>query len=140
MSKKLNLSPSFETPNFFHVIMGACLFLLLTLLFYIFPYVFFGFSLVSMPILFFNAVFIFLIFPLRGQLFHKISLTVVGNVVGFCWEYSLACLAANAFHYLGGWSGAIYFVISPLLELFWIVSMWSLGLSILASNQPTVNR
>lgn len=93
-----------------------------------------------MPILFFNAVFIFLIFPLRGSLFHKISLATIGNIVGFGWEYFLACLAANTFHYLGGLSGAVYFVINPFLELFWIVSMWALGLSVLASQQTASNR
>jgi hypothetical protein len=140
VSKKLNLSSTLETPNFFHAIMGVYLFLLLTLFFYVFPYMFFGFSLVSMPILFFNAVFIFLIFPLKGQLFHKISLATICTIVSFGWEYFLACLVANTFHYLGGLSGAVYFVINPFLELFWIVSMWAVGLSVLASQQTASNK
>jgi len=93
-----------------------------------------------MPILFFNAVFIFLIFPLKGPLFHKISLATIGNIAGFGWEYFFACLGANTFHYLGDSAGAIYFVVNPFLELFWIVTMWALGLSVLASTQKTINR
>jgi hypothetical protein len=93
-----------------------------------------------MPILFFNTVFIFLIFPLKGQLLHKIFLATIGIMVGLGWEYFLACLAVNTIHYLGDWSGAIYFVINPFLELFWIVFMWSLGLSVLASAPSTINR
>lgn len=136
-TKKVNLSPSFEAPNFFHAIMGAYLFLFLTLLFCVFPCVFFGFSLLSMPLLFFNAVFVFLIFPLKGSLFHKFSLATMGNIVGFGWEFFSVCLTANAFHYFGGWSGAVFFVVNPFLELFWMVSMWALGLSILASREKT---
>jgi hypothetical protein len=93
-----------------------------------------------MPILFFNTIFILLIFPLKGRLLHKILIATIGNMAGLGWEYFSTCLAVNAFHYLGDWSGAIYFVINPFLELFWIVFLWSLGLSVLASAASTINR
>lgn len=136
-SKRINLSSSFETPNFFHAIMGAHLFLFLALVFYVFPYIFLGFSLVSMPLLFFNAVFTFLVFPLRGPLFHKFSFAAMGNMTGFVWQYFSASLATNTCHYFGEWSGAIFFMVNPFLELFWIVGMWALALSILASREKT---
>jgi hypothetical protein len=90
--------------------------------------------------LFFNAVFIFLIFPLEGPLFHKISLATIGNMAGFGWESFLTCVAANTRYYFGGLSSAVYFVVNPFLELLWIVSMWALGLSILASRKNKDNR
>ena len=90
-----------------------------------------------MPILFFNAIFIFLIFPLNGPLLYKILLAGVGNVVGLVWEYFLGYLAANTCHYLGNVYGVLYFIVSPFLELLWIVSMWALGLSVLASKKES---
>jgi len=137
LSKHVDLAAAVIHPNFFHAIMGAYLFLLLILLFCVFPYAFFGFSLISITILFFNAIFIFLVFPLKGPLFHKVSLATIGNVSGFGWEYFLGYLAENTYHYFGGLSDAVYFVVNPFLELFWIVSMWALGLSVLASRQKS---
>ena len=124
-------------PNFFHVIMGTYVFISLILLLWVLPQVFFSFTLVSLPVLFFNAIFIFLIFPLDGSLVHKISLASVGNMVGLVWEYFLGYLAANTCYYLGENYGGLYFVASPFLELLWIVSMWALGLSVLASKKKS---
>ena len=140
MGYNSGLSSTFETPNLFHAIMGVYLFLLLTLSFYVLPSLFLGFSLVSMPILFFNSVFIFLIFPLRGPLFLKIALASLSNVMGFGWEYFLACLSSGSFYYFGESSGIICFVIIPFLELLWIISVFALGLSILASRQKRLDR
>lgn len=136
-SKNLSLESPAIYPNFFHAIMGAYVFVLLILLLWIFPQVFLGFTLVSMPILFFNAIFIFLIFPFNGPLPYKILLAGVGNVVGLVWEYFLGYLAANTCHYLGNVYGVLYFIVSPFLELLWIVSMWALGLSVLASKKES---
>jgi len=114
--------------------MGTYAFLLLILLFWVIPHVFFGFTLVSMPLLFFNALFVFLIFPLNGPLFYKIFLVAGGNMIGLLWEYFLAFLAANTCYYFGDGFGGLYFLVSPFLALVWIVSIWALGLSILASK------
>jgi len=140
VDRNFSLSSTFEMPNFFHAIMGAYLFLLLTLLFCVFPSVFLGFSLVSLPILFCNTTIIFLIFPLKGPLFHKIALATLSNAGGFGWEYFLACLASGSVHYFGGLSGAVYFVVVPFLELFWVVSIFALGLSVLASHKEIRSR
>ena len=117
--------------------MGGYVFFLLILLLWVLPYVFFGFVMVSMPLLFFNAIFIFLIFPLNGPLLYKVSLAGLGNLVGLVWEYFLAYIVANTLHYFGNVFGGLYFMVIPFLELDWIVSMWALGLSILASKCKT---
>jgi hypothetical protein len=140
LSKKGSLDALVISPDLFHTIMGIYVFILLTLLFCVLPSILFGFTLFSLPILFFNSIFIFLIFPLSGLLFYKISLAIIGNIVGFCWEYFLSCLAADTCYYLGDASGVVYFVANPFLELVWIVSMWALGLSILASKQKVGRR
>jgi hypothetical protein len=129
-------SPSIH-PDFFHAIMGGYVFIMLILVLWILPYVFFGFTMVSMTLLFFNAIFIFLIFPLNGPLLYKFSLVGIGNLVGLVWEYFLAYLIANMLYYFGNVFGGLCFMLIPFLELVWIVSMWALGLSILASKQKT---
>ena len=125
-------------PNLFHTIMGAYVFLLAILLFWVYPYVFYGFTMVSMHVLLFNALFIFLIFPLNGPLFYKISLAAVGNVVGLVWEFFLAYIATSLCQQFGSVFSELYFVADPFFELFWIVSMWSLGLSILAQKAKNI--
>jgi hypothetical protein len=120
--------------------MGGYVFLLLILVLWVLPYVFFGFAMVSMPLLFFNAIFVFLLFPLNGPLLYKFSLVGIGNLVGLVWEYFLAYLVANMLHHFGNIFGGLYFMLIPFLELVWIVSMWALGLSILASKQKNHER
>lgn len=120
-------------PNLFHVTMGTYAFILLFLLSWVYPYVFFGFSLVSLVVLFFDALFVFLVFPLTGSLFYKIVLLTAGHVVGFVWEYFLSFIAANLAHYCGDGFGCLFLMVCPFFELFWVVSMWAFGLSVLVS-------
>jgi hypothetical protein len=134
-SKQESLDSFSISPNLFHIIMGAYAFVLVMLLFCVLPSILFGYTVVSLPILFFNVIFIFLVFPLDGPLLYKISLAAVGNMTGFGWEYFLSRLVADTCYYLGAASVAIYSIVNPFLELVWIVSMWALGLSTLASKR-----
>jgi len=128
-----SLEPLAVNPNLFHVTMGTYAFILLFLLSWVYPYVFFGFSLVSLVVLFFDALFVFLVFPLTGSLFYKIFLLAAGHGVGFVWEFFLAFITANLTHYCGDGFDCLYVVICPFFELFWVVSMWAFGLSVLVS-------
>lgn len=87
-----------------------------------------------MPLLFFNLVFVFLIFPLKGPLFHKFSLATLAYLTGAGWEYFALTLSTNFDYYLGKWSSTFFFVVNPFLELFWMISVWTYGLSVLASK------
>ena len=85
-------------------------------------------------IIFFNLLFVFLLFPLEGTLLRKIVLLFAGNIVGFLWyliqlslkEASMFFLSPDAFK-------IITIVAKPLIDFVWIVSIWSLSLSVLAS-------
>jgi len=82
----------------------------------------------------FNFLFIFLLFPLEGQLFRKVYLLVGGNIVGVAWYLiQLSCEGASVFHSGVGAFKIIAVVVGPIVDLIWIVSVWSLGLSVLAS-------
>lgn len=87
---------------------------------------------------FFNLLFVFLLFPLEGTLLRKLALLFAGNIVGLLWyliqlslkEASMFFLSIDAFK-------IIAVVVSPIIDFIWIVSLWSLSLSVLASAKKT---
>ncbi len=84
----------------------------------------------------FNFLFVFLLFPLEGPLFRKVYLLVAGNGVGLAWYLIQSLFSAASVFYLGADTFKIItVVIGPIIDLIWIVSVWSLGLSVLASAQ-----
>ena len=87
-------------------------------------------------ICFFNFIFVFLLFPLHGAISRKVMLLIAGNFVGIVWHLFLAYFE-NVFLYFSTTNLKIVFlVISPLANFMWIVSLWSISLSILAKNNP----
>jgi len=85
-------------------------------------------------IILFNLLFVFLLFPLEGSLLRKVGLLFAGNFVGALWylirsafqEASVLYLSIDALK-------VIAVVVSPIIDFIWIVSLWSLSLSVLAS-------
>jgi len=90
---------------------------------------------------FFNLLFVFLLFPLEGTLLRKIVLLFAGNSVGLLWyliqlslkEVSMFFLSTDAFK-------IITILAKPLIDFVWIVSIWSLSLSVLASAKRKTER
>jgi len=90
---------------------------------------------------FFNLLFVFLLFPLEGTLLRKIVLLFAGNSVGLLWylmqvsfeEVSIFFLSTDAFK-------IIILLAKPLIDFVWIVSIWSLSLSVLASAKRKTER
>lgn len=82
----------------------------------------------------FNFLFIFLLFPLKGSLFRKVYLLVAGNIVGLAWYLIQSSFGATSVFFLGADATKIItVVVAPIINLIWIVAVWSLGLSVLAS-------
>jgi hypothetical protein len=89
-------------------------------------------TLVSIVI--FNFLFIFLLFPLEGPLLRKVLLLVSGNLVGLAWYFIQSSFVVASAPYLeAGAFKVVYVIVCPIIDLVWIVSVWSLGLSVLAS-------
>jgi hypothetical protein len=85
-------------------------------------------------IIIFNCLFVFLLFPLEGPLFRKVYLLVAGNIVGLVWHFIKSSFGEASVFYLGADTlKIITVVIGPIIDLAWIVSVWSLSLSMLAS-------
>ena len=118
-------------PNFFHMVVGSVL---------VAAIVFLHFQLIpnfSLPVLasigFFNLLFLFLLFPLEGPLTRKTVLLVGGNTVGVLW-YFVQLSLGDVFLVLNTDTFKIItLIVTPLIDFVWIVAVWSLSLSVLAS-------
>jgi hypothetical protein len=83
----------------------------------------------------FNFLFVSLIFPLNGTLTRKLSMLFVGNIVGLLWNYLFSLFVAVVANYFGKFFDTIYIILSPFVNLIWIVSFWSISLAVLAKSK-----
>ena len=95
-----------------------------------------GFDLAALfSVLFFNFLFVFFLFPLKGSLLRKALLLIAGNGVGALW-YLLQFSLKETIIFLNIESLETLFLIAkPLADFVWIVVMWSVSLSTLTSHR-----
>jgi hypothetical protein len=82
---------------------------------------------------FFNMLFLFLLFPLEGPLLRKTVLLIGGNIVGVLWYFIQSSFEEAFFVLNTGTFKVIILIAKPLIDFVWIVAVWSLSLSVLAS-------
>lgn len=133
-SKGERLGPPKVKPNFLHMVVGSGLAAVIILAhFQLVPLL----SLSALiAIILFNLLFVFLLFPLEGSLLRKVGLLFAGNFVGALWyiiqsafqEASVFFMSIDAFK-------VIAVVVTPIINFIWIVSLWSLSLSVLTSKK-----
>jgi len=83
----------------------------------------------------FNFLFVSLTFPLDGTLTRKIFMLLIGNIIGLFWNYLFSLFAYTVAYYLGESFNTLYIILSPFVNLIWIVSFWSISLTALASSE-----
>lgn len=83
----------------------------------------------------FNFLFVSLTFPLDGTLTRKIFMLLIGNIIGLFWNYLFSLFAYTVAYYLGEFFNTLYIILSPLVNLIWIVSFWSISLTALANSK-----
>ena len=83
----------------------------------------------------FNFLFVSLTFPLDGTLTRKLSMLLIGNIIGLFWNYLFSLFAYTVAYYLGEFFNTLYIILSPLVNLIWIVSFWSISLTALANSK-----
>jgi hypothetical protein len=89
----------------------------------------------------FDFLFVSLVFPLDGSFVKKIALLLIGNVIGLLWNSVFSSFSYVAACYFGESLNVLYIILNPLLNLIWVVSFWSISLSVLASSKTVkVNR
>jgi hypothetical protein len=125
-------------PNFFHMAIGS---VLVTAIIVLHVQLIRKLDLPALvAIIFFNLLFVFLLFPLEGPLLRKVVLLIAGNNVGALW-YIIQLLFQDAFFFLSTDTFKIIFLVAkPLIDFVWIVAVWSLSLSVLASYKRKTER
>ncbi len=83
----------------------------------------------------FNFLFVSLTFPLDGTLTRKIFMLLIGNIIGLFWNYLFSLFAYTVAYYLGESFNTLYIILSPLVNLIWIVSFWSISLTVLTNSK-----
>jgi hypothetical protein len=125
-------------PNLFHMAVGSVLVTAIIVLhFQLIP----TFDLPALAAIgFFNLLFLFLLFPLEGPLLRKTVLLIGGNTVGVLW-YLIQLSFKEAFLVLNTDTFKIITLVTmPLIDFVWIVAVWSLSLSVLASYRIKMER
>ena len=125
-------------PNFVHMAVGS---VLVTAIIVLHVQLIRKLDLPSLvTIIFFNLLFVFLLFPLEGPLLRKVVLLIAGNSVGTLW-YIIQLSFKDAFLFLNADLFKIIFIVAkPLVDFVWIVAVWSLSLSVLASYRGKMER
>ncbi|MFQ5866323.1 MAG: hypothetical protein ACE5IW_13965 [bacterium] len=119
-------------PNYLHMSVGVGVAVAMFLIYFPLCRILNESTLISITV--FNFLFVFLLFPLEGPLFRKVCLLVAGNIVGLAWHFITSSFGAASVFYLGADAFKIInVVIGPIIDLIWVVTLWSLGLSMLAS-------
>jgi len=81
-------------------------------------------------LLFFNFLFICITFELNGTLARKLGIMALGNIVGLFWNAVLFFFATAGSAYFGETFNVLYAIFRPFLNFMWIISFWSLSLSV----------
>jgi hypothetical protein len=87
----------------------------------------------------FNFLFASLIFPLNGTLTKKISMLVIGNIIGLIWNYLFYLFAYTAANSFGNLFSIPYIILGPFINLVWIVAFWAMSLTWLTPSKRKVD-
>ena len=88
-------------------------------------------------LLIFNLFFFSLTVHLNGTLNRKLGVLALGNIMGLCWNFVLYYFAIAGVTFFGEPFHVFYAVSYPFLNFMWIVSFWSLSLTVLPKPKST---
>jgi hypothetical protein len=86
----------------------------------------------------FNFLFVSFTFPLNGALAKKVFLLITGNFICLLWNYLISLFAHTLAFNFSDIFNTLYIIFTPLLNLFLIVSFWSVSLTVLAGTKGKV--
>ena len=82
----------------------------------------------------FNILFLLILMPLKGSLARKIAILVVGNVLSFLWSTLFCLFVRVTVGQMGGMLHLLYALLSPVLNVLWVVAFWSTSLTFLTER------
>ncbi|MBT0160048.1 hypothetical protein G4O51_08690 [Candidatus Bathyarchaeota archaeon A05DMB-2] len=91
----------------------------------------------TVTLLIFNLLFTSLIFQLKGAVNKKLFLLALGNVIGLFWSYVFCSVSAVGTLVFGEGFNVVYAIFFPFLNFTWVVSFWSLSLTVLTPQANT---
>jgi hypothetical protein len=89
----------------------------------------------ALMLVIFNFLFVSLIFPLNGTLLRKSSMLLAGNAIGLLWNCLFSLFVASVANYFGEFFNTLYIILNPFVNLIWIVSFWSISLTVLVNSK-----
>jgi len=127
-------SVSTEDNNFRikHLASGFLMVIVLSCIFLFFPFLWNESTLI---LIIFDILFVFLIFPLNGPLKTKMSMILIGNVIFWLWNNLFSLFVCVVEFYVGVSFNVLHMLLSPSVNLLWMVSFWSLSLTTLANSK-----
>jgi len=88
-------------------------------------------------LLVFDFLFLTLTFYLRGTSVQKLGLLALGNLVGFACNVVFYAFQVVGIAYFGGEFNVVYLIAYPMLNLLWVVLVWSISLAALPKPKDT---
>jgi len=85
----------------------------------------------------FNFLFLLILTPLKGSLARKIEILLLGNILSLVWSTLFYLLVHSTVGQMDGVFNAFYIILSPLLNVLWVVAFWSTSLAFLAEGKET---
>lgn len=89
----------------------------------------------AQTLLTFNLLFLLILMPLKGSIMRKIAILLLGNILSFIWSTLFYLLVHFAVGQMDGVFNTLYVVLSPLLNVLWVVAFWSTSLTFLAKTE-----
>jgi len=65
---------------------------------------------------------------------------LIGDIIGLFWNHLFSLFAYAVVYQFGEIFNPLYVILSPLMNLVWIVSFWSLSLTVLTSSRKEKQR
>ena len=84
----------------------------------------------------FDFLYVFTIFLSKGEGLKKLTILLCGNVLSFVWNCLYPPLILSCFHRYSI-SNRIFQFINPVVNAFWIISMWAFGFSLVTVQKST---
>jgi len=88
----------------------------------------------------FNFLFILTIFPLKGKFLNKLLILILGNILSLVWNGLYPTLLSSTLLENILLNKFLSFINPPIFNALWIISIWSLGLSMTSSPKTYAGR
>lgn len=91
------------------------------------------------PVISLMFLLVLFLFPLKGSLVKKVLFLVVSGLLCLLFNILTCCLISQLAEYLDNAFNILHIIASPLLNVLWLVSLYSLGLSFVTHSKSEID-